>query len=39
MLEDLQPLYQAVAYGCQAGLQQEACDEVHFARILRRQEN
>ena len=30
-LEDLQPLYQAVAHGCQAGLQQEACDEVYFA--------
>ena len=26
-LEDLQPLYQAVAHGCQAGLQQEACDK------------
>ena len=25
-LEDLQPLYQAVAHGCQAGLQQEACE-------------
>jgi tetratricopeptide (TPR) repeat protein len=34
-LEDLQPLYQAVAHGCQAGLQQEACDEVYFARIQR----
>jgi len=33
-LEDLQPLYQAVAHGCQAGLQQKACDEVFFARIL-----
>ena len=32
-LEDLQPLYQAVAHGCQAGLQQEACDKVYFARI------
>ena len=28
-LEDLQPLYQAVAHGCQAGLQQEACDKVY----------
>jgi hypothetical protein len=27
-LEDLQPLYQAVAHGCQAGLQQEVCDKV-----------
>ncbi len=38
-LEDLQPLYQAVAHGCQAGLQQEACDKVYFQRILRRNEN
>ena len=36
-LEDLQPLYQAVAHGCQAGLQQEACDEVYLARILQGQ--
>jgi hypothetical protein len=34
-LEDLQPLYQAVAHGCQAGLQQEANDTVYIARILR----
>jgi hypothetical protein len=34
-LEDLQPLYQAVAHGCQAGLQREACIEVYKARILR----
>jgi hypothetical protein len=34
-LEDLQPLYQAVAHGCQAGLQQQACDEVYDARIQR----
>ena len=34
-LEDLQPLYQAVAHGCQAGLQQEACDKVYLARIQR----
>jgi tetratricopeptide (TPR) repeat protein len=38
-LEDLQPLYQAVAHGCQAGLQQEACDEVYFARIKRGEKN
>ena len=37
-LEDLQPLYQAVAHGCQAGLQQEACDKVYFGRITRGQE-
>ncbi|MCY2987366.1 MAG: toll/interleukin-1 receptor domain-containing protein [Planctomycetota bacterium] len=37
-LEDLQPLYQALAHGCQAGLQQEACDNVYFARIARADE-
>jgi len=34
-LEDLQPLYQAVAHGCHAGMQQEARDEVYVKRILR----
>lgn len=34
-LEDLQPLYQAVAHGCQAGMQQEACDNVFYVRISR----
>lgn len=34
-LEDLQPLYQAVAHGCQAGLQQEACAKVYRDRIQR----
>ncbi len=34
-LEDLQPLYQAVAHGCQAGLQQEARVKVYRDRILR----
>ncbi|MGH9849619.1 MAG: hypothetical protein ACREBD_07140, partial [Blastocatellia bacterium] len=38
-LEDLQPLYQAVAHGCQAGLQQEAHDDVHLRRIRRGNEN
>ncbi len=38
-LEDLQPLYQAVAHGCQAGMQQEACDKVYFARIRRGNES
>jgi tetratricopeptide (TPR) repeat protein len=32
-LEALQPLYQAVAHGCHAGLQQEALDKVYVARI------
>jgi tetratricopeptide (TPR) repeat protein len=34
-LEDLQPLYQAVAHGCQAGLQQEVRDKVYRGRIGR----
>jgi len=38
-LEDLQPLYQAVAHGCQAGLQRDACYNVYFARIKRREES
>jgi len=38
-LEDLQPLYQAVSHGCQAGLQQEVCDNVFFTRIRRGQED
>ncbi len=37
-LEDLQPLYQAVAHGCQAGLQQKACEKVYRDRIQRGQE-
>ena len=37
-LEDLQPLYQAVAHGCQAGMQQETCDKVYHDRIQRRRE-
>jgi hypothetical protein len=36
-LEDLQPLYQAVAHGCQAGLQQEAFDKVFHPRLDRRE--
>jgi hypothetical protein len=34
-LEDLQPLYQAVAHGCQAGMHQKACDAVYYHRIQR----
>jgi hypothetical protein len=34
-LDGLQPLYQAVAHGGQAGLHQRACDEVYFDPILR----
>ena len=37
-LEDLQPLYQAVAHGCHAGMQQEACDKVYYHRIGRGKE-
>lgn len=33
--EDLQPLYQAVAHGCHAGMQQEACEKVYRDRIGR----
>jgi tetratricopeptide (TPR) repeat protein len=32
-LEDLQPLYQAVTHGCQAGLHEEAYTSVFFSRI------
>ena len=38
-LEDLQPLYQAVAHGCQAGLQRVVCDELWYKRILRGNES
>lgn len=34
-LDDLQPLYQAVAHGCQAGLQEKARAQVYRDRILR----
>ena len=37
-LEDLQPLCQAVNHGCQAGLQQETCDEIYYGRINRGQQ-
>lgn len=33
-LEDLQPLYQAVAHGCQAGLQKDALETVYIRRIF-----
>ena len=38
-LEDLQPLYQAVAHGCQAGMFQRVCKEVYDKRILRREQH
>jgi hypothetical protein len=34
-LEGLEPLYQAIAHGCQAGLYREACDDVYRDRTLR----
>jgi class 3 adenylate cyclase/tetratricopeptide (TPR) repeat protein len=34
-LEDLQPLHQAVAHGCHAGMQKEAYDDVVMTRIWR----
>ena len=39
ILEDLQPLYQAVVHGCHAGLRQEVCDEVYRDRIYRGSQN
>jgi SIR2-like domain/AAA ATPase domain len=35
-LEDLAPLYQAVAHGCRAGRHQEALDAIYTDRICRR---
>jgi tetratricopeptide (TPR) repeat protein len=34
-ITDLQPLYQAIGHGCQAGLHQEVCEKVYFDRILK----
>ena len=34
-IEEMAPLYQAVAHGCEAGRHQEALDEVYVRRILR----
>src|SRR5262249_14859770 len=34
-IDGLQPLYQAVAHGCLAERQQEACEQVYRDRILR----
>jgi len=34
-LEDLQPLYQAIAHGCEAGIPQQAFDDVYRERIGR----
>ncbi|MCH8047941.1 MAG: hypothetical protein IID44_29960, partial [Planctomycetes bacterium] len=37
-LNDMMPLYHAVAHGCKAGMQSDACTNVYFERILRGQE-
>jgi tetratricopeptide (TPR) repeat protein len=37
-LEEMQPLFAAVAHGCQAGLHQKALDDVYWDRIQRRNE-
>lgn len=37
-LEDLQPLYQAITHGCQAGMHDKACNDVYRSRILRGQQ-
>ena len=34
-LNDMMPLYHAVAHGCKAGLEQDALDGVYYARVLR----
>ncbi|OQX13491.1 MAG: hypothetical protein BWK73_11960 [Thiothrix lacustris] len=36
-LEEMQPLFSAVAHGCAAGLHQQALDEVYWPRIRRQQ--
>jgi hypothetical protein len=36
-LEDLAPLYQAIAHGCRAGRHQEALDDIYQNRICRRE--
>lgn len=38
-LEEMQPLFAAVVYGCRAGHRQEALDEVYWRRIQRRNES
>lgn len=38
-LEEMQPLFSAVAHGCAAGLHQQALDEVYWPRIRREGQN
>lgn len=37
-LEEMQPLFSAVAHGCAAGLHQQAAEEVYWSRIQRKSE-
>jgi len=37
-LEEMQPLFSAVAHGCSAGVHQQALDEVYWPRICRKSE-
>ncbi len=37
-LEEMEPLYLAMAFGCRAGLQQEVLDEIYWKRIRRKDE-
>lgn len=37
-LEEMQPLFSAIAHGCAAGLHQRALDEIYWPRIRREQE-
>ncbi len=38
-LEEMEPLFAAVAHGCQAGKHQEALDNVYFERLKRKNEH
>ncbi|MBK7492033.1 MAG: hypothetical protein KBF68_12770 [Nitrosomonas sp.] len=38
-LEEMQPLFSAVAHGCAAGLHQNTLEEIHWLRINRRNDN
>jgi tetratricopeptide (TPR) repeat protein len=38
-LEDLAPLYQAIAHGCRAGLYQKSLEEIYWERICQRMAN
>lgn len=38
-LEEMQPLFNAVAHGCAAGMHQNTLEEIHWLRINRRNDN